>query len=269
MAQTLADIRAALSAATEEEFEALSRALAEDGRKGVQQALAAARRRMAARRAEEERLAAMYAFQSELASGGIAVGLDEVGRGPVAGPLTVAAVVLPDEPRIAGLNDSKQIKPERRESIAAEVKRCARAWSIEHIEPAWIDEHGMAAALREAFSRALAAVEAQGVAVDRVLLDGNALGLDPRERNVVKGDAKCASIAAASVIAKVERDALMVACANDYPAYGFDRNKGYASAEHIAAIERFGLCPLHRATFCHAWTQGAPQQCSLSFDDRE
>ena len=257
MAQTLAEIRAALSAANEEEFEAWARILAHDGRKGVQQALSSARRRLDARRAEDERLFGMYDFQNDLARGGIAAGLDEVGRGPEAGPLTVAAVVLPLEPRIEGLNDSKQVKPDRRKAIAAEVKRCALAWSVEHVSPDWIDRHGMAASLRRAFSQALSSVEAAGVRVDCVLLDGNALHLDPRERNVVKGDAKCASIAAASIIAKVERDALMCEYAKTYPEYGFDSNKGYASAEHIAAIERNGLCPIHRATFCRAWTQEA------------
>ncbi|MDO4443574.1 MAG: ribonuclease HII [Slackia sp.] len=255
MTQTLAEIRAVLGAANEEEWAEWSRLLEHDERKGVKQALASARRRLDAASAEEKRLAGMYDFQREMAGGSLAAGLDEVGRGPVAGPLTVAAVVLPDEPRIAGLNDSKQIKPECRDDIAAEVKRCALAWSIEHIPPAWIDEHGMAASLRTAFSRALAAVDTQLGGIDCVLLDGNALGLDPRERNVVKGDARCASIAAASVIAKVERDAMMREYAKAYPAYGFDSNKGYASAEHIAAIEKHGLSPLHRATFCRAWTQ--------------
>ena len=257
MKQTLADIRAALREADREGFEALARALEGDERKGVQQALAAARRRLDAEDAERARLDEMYAFQASLAAGGVAVGLDEVGRGPVAGPLTVAAVVLPDDARIEGLNDSKQIRPEKREQIAVEVKDGAAAWAIEHIEPSFIDERGMASALRTAFSRAIAAVEAQGAHIDCVLLDGNAMGLDPRERNVVKGDAKCASIAAASIIAKVERDALMCAYAETYPEYWFESNKGYASAEHIAAIERYGLSPVHRASFCRAWTQDA------------
>lgn len=255
MVQTVADIRAALNAADKQDFEALSRALVADERKGVKLALAAAKRRIDAEEAECARLAGMYEFQNQLAEGGAIVGLDEVGRGPVAGPLTVAAVVLPDNPRIEGLNDSKQIKPDRREHIAEEIRRCASAWSIQHVDPAFIDEHGMAHALRTAFSRALAAVEAQGVSVDCVLLDGNALGIDPRERNVVKGDAKCASIAAASIIAKVERDAMMCEYAKLYPEYGFEHNKGYAGADHIAAIERAGLSPIHRASFCRAWTQ--------------
>ena len=255
MARTLAEIKAALQAATREEYEQMARALAADERKGVKQALAVALRRLDAEDAERERLEGMYAFQAQLAEGGVAVGLDEVGRGPVAGPLTVAAVVLPDEPRIEGLNDSKQISPENREAIAAQVKEIALAWSIQHIPPQDIDDHGMAASLRTAFARALQAVEAQGVHIDVVLLDGNAMRLDPRERNVVKGDAKCAAIAAASIIAKVERDALMCQYAETYPQYGFQNCKGYASAEHIAAIKEFGLTPVHRASFCHAWTQ--------------
>lgn len=265
MARTLAEIRAALQAADRDEFEVLSRALVADERKGVKQALAVASRRLDAQDAERMRLEGMYSFQAELAAGGIAVGLDEVGRGPVAGPLTVAAVVLPDTPCIEGLNDSKQIAPEMREAIAEEVRRVALAWDIEHIPPHEIDERGMAASLRLAFTRALHAVdeamanqvgnEGAPSPIEVVLLDGNAMGLDSREKNVVKGDARCASIAAASIIAKVERDALMCRYAQEYPQYGFDKSKGYASAEHIEAIKQYGLSPLHRATFCRAWTQ--------------
>ena len=145
--------------------------------------------------------------------------------------------------------------PEKRERIAKEVKEIALAWDIEHIAPAFIDEHGMSASLRTAFARAVAAVEGRGFVLDCVLLDGNPLGIDSREHNVVKGDAKCASIAAASIIAKVERDALMCEYAEQFPGYGFESNKGYASAEHISAILELGLSPLHRASFCRAWTQ--------------
>ena len=261
MAQTLSDIRAALKSANRSEFEAMARALAADERKGVKAALKSAKRRLDAEDAEAARLAGMYDFQRELAGGGVAVGLDEVGRGPVAGPLAVAAVVLPDEPRVQGMNDSKQLSPEHREEIAAAVREVALAWDIEYIAPAEIDEHGMTWALRTAFTRAIASVESQlnerGIALDAVLLDGNAQHLDPRELNIVKGDGRCASIAAASVIAKVERDALMVRYAEQYPEYGFDSNKGYASADHIEAIKRCGLSPIHRASFCRAWTQEA------------
>lgn len=252
---TVADIRARLSHAGPDEFRALERALAADPRKGVRQAVETARRRLAAAAAEEARTAALY--ETEAAWGAVEgiVGLDEVGRGPVAGPLTVGAVVLPAKPRILGLNDSKQLSPERREELATQIKETALFWAVEHVDPADIDAHGMSKCLRTAFSRAVAAVEAQGAQVATVLLDGNPLHLDPREANVVKGDAKCASISAASIVAKVERDALMDRLAKKYPAYGFERNKGYASAEHIAAIKEHGISPVHRATFCTAWTQ--------------
>ena len=114
-------------------------------------------------------------------------------------------------------------------------------------------------ALRTANLRAIAAIEeqlsAKGASLDAVLLDGNAQHLDAREVNIVKGDGKCASIAAASIIAKVDRDALMCRYAERFPHYGFESNKGYASAEHIEAIKQYGLSPVHRASFCRAWTQ--------------
>lgn len=252
---TAQDIVDRLREADEAEFATLERSLAADTRKTVQRALASARRRIEAERAERERVAGMYAFQSELASGGVLVGLDEVGRGPLAGPLTVGAVVLPQEPIIYGLNDSKQLSPQRREELAAQIKEQALAWSIQHIQPKDIDEQGMTASLRAAFSAVIRAIEESGIELQAVLLDGNALHLDPREVNVVKGDARCASISAASIIAKVERDALMVEYAKEYPEYGFDGNKGYGSANHIEAIKRHGLSPIHRASFCTAFVQ--------------
>ena len=253
--KTVAVLRREIKEATREDFEVLKRALAADERKGVREAIATAQRKWDAEAAEQERLAGMYAFQKQAADGKLLMGLDEVGRGPVAGPLTVAAVVLPEEPQIEGLNDSKQISPENRERIAVEVKKHALAWDIEHISPADIDELGMSACLRLAFSRAIAAIDEQGLGVEVVLLDGNPLHIDEREVNVIKGDAQCASIAAASIIAKVERDGLMVDYAQTYPQYSFDKSKGYASADHIEAIKKYGLTPIHRATFCTSFIE--------------
>ena len=142
MAQTLAEIREALKVANRAEYEALARALVADERKGVKAALKSAARRLAAEDAEAARLNGMYSFQAKLAGGGIAVGLDEVGRGPVAGPLAIGAVVLPDDPRVEGVNDSKQLSAERREEIAAVVREVAIAWDIEYIQPQEIDERG-------------------------------------------------------------------------------------------------------------------------------
>lgn len=255
MGPTVAEVKEKLQHADAAEFAVLERSLVADTRKGVQAALATARRRLAAEEAEAQRLAGMYAFQSQVADGRVVVGLDEVGRGPLAGPLAVGAVVLPDEPRIEGLNDSKQVKPDDRERIAAQIKQVALAWTVQYIEPQDIDANGMTASLVTAFRRAVAAVEASGIVPEVVLLDGNPLHMDSREVNVVKGDGKCASIAAASIVAKVERDALMCEYAARYPGYDFASNKGYASAAHIQAIKERGLCPIHRASFCHAFTQ--------------
>lgn len=253
--QTVAEIRSALQAADARQFDALVRALAADERKGVRQALEVARRRIADEAAEEARIRSLYDFQRELAHGGVAVGLDEVGRGPLAGPLAVGAVVLPDEPRIKGINDSKKLAPSAREELSAVIRATAVAWDVEFIGSHDIDELGISACLKAAFSRAVAAIECAGVRIDAILLDGNPLHIDDREVNVVKGDARCASISCASIIAKVERDAYMRSQAAAYPAYGFEENKGYGSAQHIEAIKKHGLTPLHRASFCRAWTQ--------------
>lgn len=253
--QTAASIAERFRHADETEFAVLERSFAADTRKTVQAAMTAARKRLAACAAERERVRAMYAFQHEMVGGGVCVGLDEVGRGPLAGPLAVGAVVLPETPILWGLNDSKQMKPENREELAAHIRECALAWTVCYIEPCDIDAAGMSASLRVAFARAVFEIEGQGIDFDAILLDGNPLHLDERERSIVQGDAKCASIAAASIIAKVARDELMVQYGKEYPQYGFASNKGYGSAQHQHAIREHGLCPIHRVSFCGALTQ--------------
>ena len=258
MGQTVAEIREMLQSADAARFAVLERSLVADTRKGVRSAVEVARRRLQAQAAEEERLSSMFSFQRQIAlehGGGVVLGLDEVGRGPLAGPLAVGGVVLPDECRIPLLNDSKQLTAQQREDIAAQVRQQAVAWTVRYVEPGDIDAHGIMASLKRAFRAAIAEIEAQGVHVGVVLLDGNPLHLDPREVNVVKGDARCASIAAASVVAKVERDALMDRLDERYPGYGFAKNKGYGSAEHTEAIKRLGLSAVHRASFCTSFTQ--------------
>lgn len=258
MGTTVAEIKHRLQTADQAEFEVLERSLVADARKGVRQAVEVARRRLAAEQAEHDRLANMYAFEEQLMAQhgcSVCVGLDEVGRGPVAGPLAVGAVVLPREPRIKGLNDSKQVAPADRERIADEVKRIALAWAVEYASPHDIDSLGMSACLRRTFKRAVERIEEAGVRPDLILLDGNPLHLDERECNLVKGDARCASIAAASIVSKVERDAFMVKLGERYPEYGFASNKGYASPEHIEAIRKLGTTEVHRVTFCTAFSQ--------------
>lgn len=257
MAMTVPEIRKKLREADEKELAALERSLAADTRKGVAAALKVARRRVDAEKAERERLASLYSFERGMLVEGQRVigGLDEVGRGPVAGPLAVGAVVLPDEPVIEGLNDSKQLTPEQRNRISENIVDVAVAWAVEMVEPSFIDANGMMAALMKGFSGALAQIEEAGVQVDLVLIDGNPLHMDPREKNVVKGDAKCASIAAASIVAKVARDALMCDLGRMYPGYDFEGNKGYGSPQHIQAIKELGLSPVHRRSFCRSFMQ--------------
>ena len=246
MGVTVAEIKKRLSEADAEELAVLERALVADERKGVRSALAVAKRRLQAEANEEARLASMYSFERSLCGENphaVVVGLDEVGRGPLAGPLAVGAVVLPADLKIAGLNDSKQVKPADRERIAAEVKRVALAWDVHYVEPSYIDDHGMTASLRLAFSSAVKAIEQAGVRPDVILLDGNPLHLDPREVNVVKGDGKCASIAAASIVAKVERDALMCRYAESYPEYHFAENKRLCKSSPHRRHRARGLKP--------------------------
>lgn len=269
---TVADIVAKLRAADADEFAVLQRLLVADMRKGVRNAVAAAEKRLAAEAAEAARLEGLYAFEREVAAEKcgcagedrgafdadtlVILGLDEVGRGPLAGPLAVGGVVFAaDAARLAGLNDSKQVKPERREQLAEEIKREALAWDIEYIPPEDIDAHGMTASLKMAFGKVIHTVESAGIVPDVILLDGNPLRMDTREANLIKGDSQCASIAAASIIAKVARDALMVGYQGEYPMYDFASNKGYASPQHIAAIKEHGLSPIHRRSFCMSFTQ--------------
>ena len=237
---SVGEIKHMLSQATEQDFAVFERSLAADTRKGVQAALRQNRKRLDAQAQERARLKGMYDFEQAILdehAAGICVGLDEVGRGSLAGPLAVGAVVLPKGLYIDGL------------------KKHALAWTVQYIEPEDIDACGMSASLRVAFTRAVKAIEEAGITPDVVLLDGNPQHLDPREVNIIKGDGKCASIAAASLVAKVERDALMVELAHEYPKYDWAACKGYASPAHIEAIKQHGLTPLHRVSFCGAFTQ--------------
>ena len=244
---TAREIVGMLSDAPLDEARELVERYSEDPRKQVMRAVEVARRRIEREEAERDRVEAMYALERELGGDGVVVGVDEVGRGALAGPLTVAAVRLPASPIVWGLNDSKQLTPSRREALAAQIADVALAIGIAHVEPASIDALGMALSLRQAMARA---VGDTGLDPDCVLIDGNPVHAHPAERCLVKGDARVASIAAASIVAKVTRDALMVAYDEEYPGYHLAESKGYGSAEHIAAIRERGLTPIHRVSFC-------------------
>jgi ribonuclease HII len=182
-------------------------------------------------------------------AGELVAGVDEVGRGSWAGPVTFAAVVLPRSRRIYKLRDSKLLRPEERERLAARVHRLALAVGVGHAGNDEIDRVGMSLAMRRAAHRA---VDALPLRPDALLLDGSwdfLAGYGTDNRTIVAGDAYSASIAAASIVAKVARDRLMVEAAPGRPAYAFHSNKGYPSPEHRRALADHGPCDLHRASW--------------------
>ncbi len=241
------DIAAELTHADPYQIEALCEKYANDERKQVQKACQSALRRLEKFKAEHLRVQKMYELEEELSEGKIALGVDEVGRGSIAGPLTVCAVALDRTHQIEGINDSKQLSPQKREELCEQIKREALAVGICHISPEEIDANGMAASIKKAMR---GAIENAGIEADCVLIDGNPVHAHPKEITIVKGDSKIASIAAASIVAKVTRDAMMVEYAQQYPQYHLDECKGYASKVHTDAISEYGVCPIHRKSFC-------------------
>ncbi len=245
---SIAKCREAISGASHEELASLLDTLEDDGRAGVQALVRAGRKRLERLRAERNRLAALFALEADLRATGLQViaGVDEVGRGALAGPLTACAVALPPGVHLQGLNDSKLLTREHRSVLAEQIKSVAICWHVAHVEPERIDSHGMTAAVRSAM---LQAVEGLSPAAEHVIIDGRPVGLGLGETAVIKGDSKVASIAAASIIAKVTRDDLMACYHHQYPQYGFCINRGYGTAEHLAAISEWGPTAIHRKSF--------------------
>ena len=174
-------------------------------------------------------------------------GVDEAGRGPLAGPVCAAAVILPRGCVIEGLNDSKQLSEKRREALYDEIVSRAERYGIAFATVEEIERLNILGATYLAMNRA---IEALGAGIDLALIDGNrSEGIAYPCRTVIKGDAKCASIAAASVLAKVTRDRYMLALADRYPGYGFEKHKGYGTKLHYAALRELGPCAEHRAKF--------------------
>lgn len=248
-ARSIAEIRSALALATGIELEALIATLRDDHRAGVRSLLASTRARLARGQRESARLDRLMDVQRTLIERGLLLvaGIDEVGRGALAGPVTAGAVVLHIDTRIDGLNDSKLLSPAARDRVAASVRLNAHAWSVAHASAREIDSIGIGPATRLAWARAL---EGLGIAVDHVLVDGNdARGLPVASTPIVRGDSSVGAIAAASVIAKVARDAIMVAFADEYPGYEFELNKGYGAADHMDRLLRVGPSAIHRLSF--------------------
>lgn len=198
---------------------------------------------------EAARLNEMHLIEDEKISGGFTyiAGVDEAGRGPLAGPVYAAAVILGEDFFIEGLNDSKKLSEKKREELFDIICEKAVAYNIYSVDEKRIDEINILNATHEAMN---GAVDGLSVSPDYVLIDGNSIkGMDIPHETVVKGDAKSVSIAAASILAKVSRDRFICEMAEKYPEYGFEKHKGYGTAAHNEAILKYGPCSIHRRTF--------------------
>jgi ribonuclease HII len=189
-------------------------------------------------------------------------GLDEAGRGALFGPVFAAAVILNPRRRIVGLDDSKKLTPDRREILAERIREHAVAWRVAQVEARWIDAWNIHQASRRAMSEAALQLSVQP---DFLLIDAFHLDVLIEQKPLIKGDARSVSIAAASILAKVERDRLMRSYDRQYPQYGLASNKGYSTAEHLAALRAYGPSPLHRFSFApvreaRCWAAGATQE---------
>ncbi len=198
---------------------------------------------------ERDRLYAMAEYERKHADCEYICGIDEVGRGPFAGPVMAGAVILPKDCEILYLNDSKKLSAKRREELYEEIREKAVSWAVARVEPERIDEINILQATFEAMREAVSKLS---VRPDILLVDAVHIPeVDIPQDSIVKGDAKSVSIAAASVLAKVTRDNIMTEYAKEYPGYGFEKNMGYGTAEHRNALAAMGPTPIHRRSFIH------------------
>lgn len=197
-----------------------------------------------ARRIEELKKYEYIAYQEGFQ---FIAGIDEVGRGPLAGPVAAAAVILPRDFCLAGVNDSKALSEKKRESLVGQIKQQALAWSVAVLSPEYIDRENILNASREAMRMAIKSLRP---VPDYLLIDAMRIpDIEIKQLSIIKGDALSISIASASIIAKVERDEIMKGYDSLYPDYGFARHKGYATREHLLALQQYGPCPIHRRSF--------------------
>lgn len=245
--KSIAEIKREFEQAGELELSALFAQYESDARNGVTTLLVRYRKQLAKLSAERERLEKMRCYERQYEQQGLVCGIDEAGRGPLAGPVVAAAVILPKNCEILYLNDSKQLTEKRRETMFDEIKEKAVAYGIGMASPARIDEINILQATYEAMRQAVSrlSVQPQLLLNDAVTIPEIQIPQVP----IIKGDAKSVSIAAASIVAKVTRDRMMEEYDKVLPEYGFASNKGYGSAAHIDALKKYGPSPIHRKTF--------------------
>lgn len=249
MEQKIQEIKKQFQAASIEELPELAEAYRADARAGVQSLLAAAEKRIEAFRKEKERTERLKVYEKQYETLGYVCGIDEVGRGPLAGPVVAGAVILPQNSSILFLNDSKQLSEKKREELYEVILKEAVATGIGFVAPERIDEINILQATYEAMREAVSKLSVKPAVLlnDAVTIPRIDAGIV--QVPIIKGDAKSVSIAAASILAKVTRDRLMVEYDAVFPEYGFASNKGYGAAAHIEALKKYGPCPIHRRTF--------------------
>ena len=247
MSEKISEIKKKFEAASENELPSLIKEYETDGRKGVDNLIAAANRKIQALENEMARIDAMLEFERKYGEYEFICGIDEAGRGPLAGPVVAGAVILPKDEKILYVNDSKKLSEKKREELYDVIMERAIAVGVGIVDNNRIDEINILNATYEAMKMA---INNLSIRPDILLNDAVKIpGVDIAQVPIIKGDAKSLSIAAASIIAKVTRDRIMKKYAKQYPEYGFLDNKGYGAKKHIEALERIGACPIHRKTF--------------------
>lgn len=247
MEQKIGEIREILQAASVDELPAFIAAHEKDERAGVQALINKAKKRRLDYEKELLRTEKMKEYERKYASFSYICGIDEVGRGPLAGPVVAGAVILQRDCRILYLNDSKQLSEKKREELYEVIMENAVSTGLGFVSPERIDEINILQATYEAMRQAIGKLEKEP---DLLLNDAVTIpGVEIRQVPIIKGDAKSVSIAAASIIAKVTRDRLMVQYDEIYPEYGFASNKGYGAAAHLEALKKYGPTPIHRRSF--------------------
>ena len=247
--KSISEIKAELENADKDTRESLLELCKKDTRKGVLKLVEKYEKQKVAMAEELERLKKMHEFEDKDSEYEYIAGIDEAGRGPLAGPVVAASVILPKDCEILYLNDSKQLSAKRRDELFDEIKQKAIAYGIGIVSQGRIDEINILQATYEAMREAIGRMsEKQNP--DLLLVDAVHIpDVDIKQVGIVKGDAKSVSIAAASILAKVTRDRFMVEMDKLYPEYGFASHKGYGSKSHIEAIKKYGASPIHRQTF--------------------
>lgn len=256
MAESISEIKNIYSRTDIKDLPEFIESLKNDNRKGVLSIINSANKKYNAYLEEMERLKAITYYENQCRQNGykLIAGIDEVGRGPLAGPVVTAAVILKENDLIEGINDSKKLSAAKRKSLYDIIIDRAISYAFGVVSSEEIDSINILQATYKAMRQALASLN---VKPDFVLADAVTIpDIDIKQQGIIKGDAKSISIGAASIIAKVYRDRMMDEYAKIYPEYGFEQNKGYGSQSHIEAIKKYGPCPIHRKTFIKNFVWG-------------